>query len=44
MEGRKDAPAVRDPTELPGGGRLGRFWRDCKCESRGGTVLAMCQE
>ena len=36
MEGRKEAPKARDITELPRGGKLGMFWRDCKCERRCG--------
>ena len=26
----KETPKRRDPTELPGGSRLGLFWMDCK--------------
>ena len=30
MNGRKHAPRARDPTQLPGGGGVGWFWKDCK--------------
>ena len=30
MKGRNKAPTSRDPTPLPGGGKLGQFWDNCK--------------
>ena len=30
MEGRESAPRARDPTVLPGEGKLGIFWMHCK--------------
>ena len=36
MEGRERAPRQCDPTELPGGGKLGWFWSHCKRGSRCG--------
>ena len=30
MERREEAPRYEDPTELPGGSKLGRFWTNCK--------------
>ena len=36
MVGRSQVPVQCDPTELPGGGRLGWFWRDCKILRRCG--------
>ena len=36
MEGREKAPKARDATELPGGGKLGWFWQDCKSRNRCG--------
>ena len=34
MKGRERVPAVRDQTLLPGGGKLGEFWKKCKSEKR----------
>ena len=36
MEGRKKAPKSLDPTELPGGSKLGKFWNNSKSEKRCG--------
>ena len=34
----EQAPKARDPTELPGGGRLGNFWHRCKARRLCGRV------
>ena len=34
MESREKAPNRADPTDLPGGGKLGCFWSECKCRKR----------
>ena len=36
MEGRAKAPKCSDTTELPGGGKLGIFWKECKSRRRCG--------
>ena len=36
MEGRNRAPKYNDTTELPGGGKLGFFWKKCKRQRRCG--------
>ena len=34
MEGRKAVPKQRDLTLLPGGGKLGVFWTNCKAKRK----------
>lgn len=34
MKGRNSAPMHRDPAKLPGGGKLGKFWHNCKSRGR----------
>ena len=38
MEGREEAPKRRDTTELPGGGKLGMFWNNCKTQKKCGRL------
>ena len=46
MKGRNKSPVQRDPTELPGGAKLGNFWYDCKraskCEETSGVARGRC--
>ena len=37
VEGREEPPNCNDTTELPGGGRLGKFWTDCKSRRKCAT-------